>query len=232
MKAHSLILENLGERLVAAVGLLLMTFMVYPETLLAAQVAKAQAPEALVFEINSNKSQTSNTEVKEKLLGIEDLQLADPNYHLEILVKEYLEKRGSPLAECTHILLTEAPDNWEKILSLANAESTLGKRYPKHTANMWGVGGSRLWDFGETPCDGVRGMNNFLNNYPKRGMKYKDMPIEKMNGLYKQPARAHWANNNYVILRKLAELKAEANRLALANTGTVTTSVAEAELIK
>lgn len=233
MKAHFPFLEALGEKIIVVATLITMVFWMYPGTLEAVKVAQgAEAkPEALVFEIDPNK-QLSQTNIEQNQLSFEELKLSSSDYHLETLLKEYLQKRGSPLADCTTVLLEEAPKNWEKILALANAESGLGKRYPKQTANMWGVGGAKLWDFGETACDGVRGMNDFLNNYPKRGTKYSDMTIEQMNGLYKQPARAHWVNNNKFILNILAEFKSEARELALAHSKTVAVANVSVELVK
>lgn len=219
MKAPFTLLEVALEKTVAVFALIAVSMLAYPEVSLAASVTTGEIKKPIVFEINSNK--TTNINVQAAGLTYAQLQLTSPDYHLEILLKQYLEKRGSPLAECTSILLTEAPKNWQKILSLANAESGMGKRYPKATANMWGVGGSKLWDFGDTPCDGVRGMNDFLNNYPRRAtVKYTDWTIEKMNCVYKQPCGAHWVRNNNVILAQLKGLESQANTLAQEHTKT------------
>ncbi|MBX4191256.1 MAG: hypothetical protein KW804_00455 [Candidatus Doudnabacteria bacterium] len=121
-------------------------------------------------------------------------------------LREYLEANRSPLAEHADVLVSTK--NWKKIIALANAESTMCRRYPTATANCWGVGGSNLWDFGSSLADGVLGMNKFLNNYPLRSVvKYSDMPFKQMNGLYKQPAANHWLYNVQVVYDELTVLE-------------------------
>jgi len=121
-------------------------------------------------------------------------------------VRTYLEQRNSPLAEYAHVLVTLR--NWKKITALANAESTLCRRYPTHLANCWGVGGADLWDMGDNLGEGVVSMNHFLNNYPRRSVvKYSQMSFEHMNGFYKQPAAQHWVDNNYAVYDDLVEIE-------------------------
>ena len=121
-------------------------------------------------------------------------------------LERYLEERNSPLAD--HAETIVKLEHWKKIVSLANAESSLCKNYPKTTANCWGVGGSSLWDFGRDLDDGVVAMNRFLENYPKKSkLKYSQMTFEQMNGLYKQPAKNHWVYNNKVVYEDLEKLE-------------------------
>lgn len=121
-------------------------------------------------------------------------------------VGQYLSVKKSPLAEYSSVLVSVK--NWKQIVALANAESTLCKRYITATANCWGVGGSKLWDFGNDLGDGILGMNNFLTNYPARSkIKYSHMTFEQMNGLYKQPAAPHWLYNVEVIYDELSALE-------------------------
>ena len=125
---------------------------------------------------------------------------------LNSALENYLRAKGSPLAEVTDTLLTLP--TWERIIAIANAESTLCKRYPTHLANCWGVGGSRLWDMGDNLSQGVIAMDTFLRTSPtSSNVKYDTMPIARMNGLYKQPAEAHWAENINSVLRDLEVLK-------------------------
>lgn len=149
-----------------------------------------------------------NFREKAELQAIYGQKPGDPKTKLVASLEDYLKGRNSPLADCSEIIL--AQPNWKKILSLANAESSMGKRYVKSTNNLWGVGGSNLWIMGDNLCDAIPEMNNFLENYPKRStVKYKDMPIEKMCGLYKQPCYAghHWITNNTIILGHLNNLE-------------------------
>jgi hypothetical protein len=129
---------------------------------------------------------------------------------LTIKVKNYLIANKSPLAEHADVLVSTK--NWKKIVALANAESTLCRKYPISTANCWGVGGSNLWDFGNGLSDGILGMNKFLSNYPLRSpVKYAEMPFKQMNGLYKQPAADHWLYNAQSVYDELTTLEKTVN---------------------
>src|SRR3990167_5208465 len=121
-------------------------------------------------------------------------------------VTKYLAAYGSPLTDTVPTLITLK--NWKKIVALSNAESTLCRKYPKTTANCWGIGGSTLWDMGDNLTEGVVAMNRFLENYPKGSkIKYARMTFEQMNGLYKQPPMDHWVENNEVIYQDLLQKK-------------------------
>jgi hypothetical protein len=121
-------------------------------------------------------------------------------------LKEYLQKKRSPLAEYSAIILQQ--NNWKKIIALSNAESSLCRRYIEEKANCWGVGGSNLWDMGENLGDGVVAMNKFLNTAPNKSkVKYSQMNFEQMNGLYKQPPGDHWVYNNLEIYNELTALE-------------------------
>lgn len=121
-------------------------------------------------------------------------------------VEAWLKSKGSPMTEYTDILMEQK--HWKRILSIANAESTLCKRYPTASANCWGIGGENLWDLGDNLGEGIAAANKFLETQPGRSKKkYAEMTIEEMNGLYKQPYGAHWSVNNYTILQELDELE-------------------------
>lgn len=129
---------------------------------------------------------------------------------LTIKVQTYLENKNSPLAEYAPVLLSVK--NWKRIVALANAESTLCRTYPKQLANCWGVGGADLWDMGDDLGDGVLEMNRFLTDYPKRSpVKYAQMTFKQMNGLYKQPAAAHWLYNVQTIYDDLVAIENSMN---------------------
>jgi hypothetical protein len=113
---------------------------------------------------------------------------------LAVRLHAYLTDRRSPLADYSGVLVSVK--NWKQIIALANAESSMCRTYPEKLANCWGVGGAQLWDMGQTLGDGVLEMNKFLGNYPLRSkVKYSQMTFNQMNGLYKQPAAAHWLYN-------------------------------------
>ncbi len=184
-----------------AIGLMVTTLVwAYPTDALASSLQQEMLTKALVFDVKQKEELTSlygytvGTSPKEKLAQS---------------VKEYLAKRNSPLADCDNII---EQNNWKKILSLANAESGLGKRTIPGTHNYWGVmAGSTLKVMADNKCDAIANMNEFLANFPRRSeIKYQDMPIERMNGLYKQPYALHWTINNKVIINDLTKLEKDA----------------------
>jgi hypothetical protein len=119
----------------------------------------------------------------------------DRQLELEQKLHDYLAAQGSPLADYTSTLV-QVP-NWKKIIALSNAESGLCRHYPTNKSNCWGVGGPDLWYMGSNLSQGILSMNNFLENYPNNSqVKYAQMTFKQMNGLYKQPARQHWVDNN------------------------------------
>ncbi|HEV8600984.1 MAG TPA: hypothetical protein VGQ87_00055 [Patescibacteria group bacterium] len=121
-------------------------------------------------------------------------------------LENYLADYNSPLKDYAATLIKLK--NWKQIVALSNAESSLCRNYPVKTANCWGVGGSSLWDFGNNLDEGVRSMNKFLENYPKKSkIKYSQMNFDQMNGLYKQPAKEHWVVNNEVVYDDLVKLE-------------------------
>lgn len=151
-------------------------------------------------------------------LDMRSLELNDLNYQEQIRqqaikrknltakVRAYLEKQGSPLAEYAAVLIILR--NWKTIVALANAESSMCRKYPADTANCWGVGGANLWDMGNNLGEGLIAMNHFLNKYPLRSpVKYSQMTFEQMNGLYKQPPADHWLDNNKIIYDDLVAIE-------------------------
>ena len=123
-------------------------------------------------------------------------------------VEQYLLDNNSPLAGHTKILMQQ--NNWKKIIALANAESTMCRRFPTDSNNCWGVGGNDLWQLGTGLDEGIIAMNRFLNTYPLRSSKkYSQMDYSEMNGLYKQPPADHWVRNNRVVEDALNRLEKE-----------------------
>lgn len=156
-------------------------------------------------------------------LAYADLAARDLNFQTKIAYKDslraYLESRRSPFVPCVDTLVELK--NADKILSLANAESGLGLRTIPGTYNYWGVGGSKLWKMGSNPCEGIVSMDNFLNAYPRNSsVKYAEMPLSRMNGLYKQPARQHWIDNNMYILTRLHTMWNQSSKIAMEKINT------------
>jgi|GEM_PF-2146308 len=220
-----------------------IVWVLYPMTTHAANSVQHSGDQALIFEVKNLQLSSDNSGTSENI--DQNIQFTGPAMTYADLVsvsidqeakqaykeqlRNYLAQRGSPFVQCVD-LLAELPTA-DKILSLANAESGLGTHAPWGKYNYWGVGGGGLWKMGNSVCEGIQSMDNFLNAYPKNSaVKYKDMTIERMNGLYKQPAAIHWVRNNYVVLNDLQALRAQAREIAQAKVNAVHTAAVSAEL--
>ncbi len=172
-------------------------------------------------------------------LAAHDLDFQTKNTYKDNL-HNYLTSRGSPFANCVDTLVDLK--NADKILSLANAESGLGLHSLPGTYNYWGIGGGRLWKMGNNTCEGIVSMDNFLTEYPRKSaVKYSDMSLVQMCGLYKQPcpgkASNHWVGNNQALLIQLNHMWTQSAQVAydrVSNNGnTMHTALAgSAELVK
>ncbi len=152
----------------------------------------------LVFDLNDKTYEDIitawNASMGRRFLDEKSRQEAIRVGKLTIKVQSYLTSRGSPLADYAPILVTTK--NWKQIVALSNAESSLCRNYQEKLSNCWGVGGANLWDMGNNLGDGILSMSKFLSQYPARSkVKYSQMTFNQMNGLYKQPAAAHWLYN-------------------------------------
>jgi hypothetical protein len=138
------------------------------------------------------------------------------------------------LKDCAHVL-TQL-ENTPKILSLSGAESAFARRLTPGSYNAWGVmAGSKLKKMGNNWCEAVVNMDRFLEEYPRRSaIKYSDMSITQMCGIYKQPCAEkgnhHWAKNNNKVLADVANLQNQAKNQALAYTNTITAASNEVAL--
>lgn len=253
MKA-SFTLRSAIDKLPIILGLItIVAWVMYPATVKADNSLQNSGEQALVFEVkilpaasvtvdteNQDQNLSNQTQVRLASLSYQELVSANMDQIVKDAYKEqlrsYLTAKGSPFAQCVD-LLVELP-NADKILSLANAESALGLRAPSGKYNYWGIGGAKLWKMGNNVCEGIQSMDNFLTEYPRRSaVKYKDMSIVDMCGLYKQPcpgkANHHWVKNNNVVLNQLKTLKAQAELVAEAKVksgDTISVATTEAQL--
>ncbi len=203
----------LKHKLALIICLLSFSTTLMPHETYAANETKPQPTDIqsiLVFDLSNSNYQNYLDSVSQKLTEQyhqDQIQLqAMRQQKLTEVVQAYLENQGSPLANYASVLVTVR--NWKKIVALANAESTLCRNYPVAKANCWGVGGAKLWDFGNNLGDGVIAMNHFLNHYPLSSqIKYSQMTFERMNGLYKQPPADHWVVNAKTVYNDLTSIE-------------------------
>ncbi len=186
--------------------LITLTGIMLPQLMLAHEQEVRQAE--MIFVVGDYDEFLSVIEVKAEKKFTHDQVVIKLKNEIKLTerVREYLESENSPLAGHVPTLLQQ--NNWKKIIALSNAESSMCRKYPTETNNCWGVGGSDLWKMGDNLDQGIISMNRFLNNYPLRSdVKYAQMSFERMNGLYKQPARDHWLYNNQHVYSELTALE-------------------------
>jgi hypothetical protein len=194
-------------KLAAALVLASLASMVFPHGAYAGE-AKPQPQARLVFEAGDHTQYLSELENAASLQYRHEAAVQKLRQQLRLAagLEDYLKARRSPLADYAETIIQQ--NNWKKIVALANAESSLCKKYIEKTANCWGVGGSNLWDLGDDLGEGVAAMNRFLNTAPSKSpIKYAQMNFDQMNGLYKQPAREHWVYNNLIVYNDLTALE-------------------------
>lgn len=190
---------KLKQKFFLLVFLLSLFLNLIPHETYAFQIKAPTASQAiLVFDMNDKSYQdvidSWNTILSNDYNHEKTRAQAVRQGQLTVKVTQYLKEQNSPLANYSQVLTSVK--NWKQIVALANAESSLCRNYPVTKANCWGVGGASLWDFGNNLGDGILAMNQFLAKYPLRSpLKYSQMTFKQMNGLYKQPAAAHWLYN-------------------------------------
>lgn len=162
----------------------------------------------LVFEIGNYTDYIVSAKQVVIKRALENQRLAEQarKKKLSLLLEQYLKNAGSPLANHASTLISV--EHWKKIIALANAESSLCRKYPEELANCWGVGGANLLKLGNNLDEAIITMNRFLARNPKKSqIKYAQMDFNQMNGLYKKPAADHWVINSEVVYQDLINLE-------------------------
>lgn len=230
MKTYTPSLVSLGDRLVAILGLLLMTVVVYPETLVAAKLAQAEEQAGgLVFEIDSNKKHLALE--NQYSITYSDLVSNDP------LVKEivaYIKKKApkSPLANpetVAHIIghtgKTHTQEVWMRALAISFVESHMCTYTPKkggvESHNCSGIMAGKGYKMYDSYEAWFTDMTKLLQK-----PSYVNRPLKSYLKFYVQPGSPRWYNGVVKVEADLATIKAKAdnNQIALAS--------AEVELMK
>lgn len=200
---------NIAYKITLLIILVSFASTIFPHQALAVTIEnEKEKPLLLIFILNDHLDfvRQTNSKALQKYRNDEYQKALIRQQLLAQRVQEYLEEQRSPLAPYAKILITLK--NWKKIIALANAESTMCKRYREETANCWGIGGANLWTLGKDLGEGIKSVNNFLSNNPKKSkVKYAQMDFKQMNGLYKQPAAEHWVYNNETVYQDLTKIE-------------------------
>jgi hypothetical protein len=145
--------------------------------------------DSLTFEIklqNNQNLEVLQANAVENLQDAEDAKLQEQQTEIinqkVSLVRNYLESKGSPLANYTEILI--AQPNWKTIIAVSNAESTLGKHcYVNNCSGIFGPNGLKTY---ETVPDWIVDMQSLLSS------RYDGWTLQQMDGTYVYPRSNSW----------------------------------------
>ncbi len=123
------------------------------------------------------------------------------------LVRTYLESKNSPLAPYTEIII--AQDDWKKILAISNAESNMGIHcYGNNCSGIFGYD-ARTGKYGlktyKSKVDWMLDLQALIDQ------RYKNMSLDKMNGIYVQPRSASWYAASSKVYNDLVNIENKAN---------------------
>jgi hypothetical protein len=202
----------------ALIPALMLVF--YPYVARANSSSQLPAKSALYFEASASAQNLQNPDKNLKLsnssLSYDEVLRADPkayqDYEFNKLfkqrLKEYLEKRGSPLANHVDHLMTKKghmADGWIRILAISYVESHMCKHTPaikgEPTHNCSGIrrnGGYMKYG----SFDGwIDDMDKVVNS------NYKGRSFTSMNCRYVQPCNPRWVNGATGIYNELKTLE-------------------------
>lgn len=154
----------------------------------------AEAPPGVTAPSNTSNEALFNTPIE---LLKDYLAAAAAPDQMEVRkakLKQFLKDWDSPLVEQTDIIAEQ--DHWKLILSIAFAESTLGKHCYKN--NCSGIGGSNIREY--------KSLDNWILDFNRLlERRYKGDTLEQMCGVYVQPCNPNWLVANKQILTALDE---------------------------
>jgi hypothetical protein len=206
-------------------AILPMIVWIYPAIAHGASAADGQA---LVFELNSNKQDLSNTQTQTSVT-YDQIVNQDP---LVTNLRQYLAQKqpGSPLITLADKIVTY--DDWKRVLAISFVESNMCM----HTPKVW-AHGTRVESFN---CSGMDGGKRVYASYEQwfadmdallHQPNYAQRPLQKFIGYYVVPGSYSWLHGASSVESELEHLELAANdeRVALANQN-FNISVAKVEL--
>lgn len=106
---------------------------------------------------------------------------------LDVLLRDYLETKKSPLAEETNFLLQQK--HWRLLIAISHIESQFCKR--KIDFNCWGVGGDSAYRHYSSYKEAIKDANDLIEKWQLRG---RWLTIDDMNCHYVVPCNPNWVN--------------------------------------
>ena len=117
---------------------------------------------------------------------------------LNVLVREFLESKDSPLAPDTEFLLQQK--HWKLLVSISAIESQYCKRQLGH--NCFGLGGDSAYRYYSSFRASFVDANDLVENWQQKG---RWLTVDDMNCHYVHPCNPNWVN---VVNKNLKELDA------------------------
>ncbi|GAC1412856.1 MAG: hypothetical protein NVSMB66_3200 [Candidatus Doudnabacteria bacterium] len=188
-------LQSAKDKMLVILTLLSLVNWIAPVTKAHAQIIGQE--NSLVFEVKTDIPASilnpQNQNPKNKKLSLEKQSK---------MLREYLEKKGSPLAEYTDVLL--AQKDWKTILAISNAESTLGKHcYYNNCSGIYGrydQGYAGLKRY-QTKADWIVDLQTLLSK------RYSGWSLDKMNGIYVYPRSTSWIRATKAVYTQLDKIE-------------------------
>ena len=111
-------------------------------------------------------------------------------------IKEYLQKRNSPLAQAAETIA--AQPHWDIIMAVAFAESSFGKNCSDNNCSNIGVKpGASSWRHYSSYDAWAVDFNRLLDK------RYKDWTLKQMCGVYVKPCNPNWLLATQQVLNEL-----------------------------
>lgn len=127
---------------------------------------------------------------------------------LDILVRDYLKSKKSPLAEEVDFLLQQK--HWKLLIAISHIESQFCKI--KIAYNCWGVGGDSAYRRYSSYKEAIKDANDLIERWQLRG---RWLTIDDMNCHYVVPCNPNWVNVVNLTLKDLDALIATSNGTTL-----------------
>jgi hypothetical protein len=194
MTASLNVLRPAKDKIAVLFAILSLVNWIAPVTKAHAQVLVQENSQ--VFEVKTTPGSTLNSENQNPKNKNEAIEKKSK------LLRAYLEKKGSPLATYTDILL--AQKDWKTIIAISNAESTMGKHcYYNNCSGIYGrydQGYAGLKRY-ETKADWIVDLQSLLSK------RYEGWTLDKMNGIYVYPRSTSWIRATSSIYTQLNQVQ-------------------------
>lgn len=225
MKATFTFLGSAIEKALNIITLLSLLFWIHPALVHASSIQDPGVNSALVFNIEQ-KPNSAELDLP-VYLSTEEAIKNDP---LTKKVEKYLEDKGSPLAPYAWQIV-QLPQ-WEQALGITYVESNFCKVANGYNCGSIGVGpGHPAWRRYPTAFEGFKDLTTLLE---KPIYKERFTTCKSKLRVYVVPGSQRWLNGCESVSQQMFKFAQEANhdRIALANSFTVSTATNELALVK